>query len=114
MNQTGGRTKDGGDIVGASVFYNEPPQSEKPKAKKKSSGGDKAEEEGEEEDAVDKLDAELSEAQQVVDDAVEAEKQLSSHVWICTSTHAISKVNKRTGRYMYTDIRLITWYAFEA
>ena len=28
----------------------------------------------------------------VVDEAVEADKQLSSHVWICTSTHAISKV----------------------
>ena len=25
---TGGRTKDGGDIVGASVFYHEPPHNE--------------------------------------------------------------------------------------
>ncbi len=25
VNMTGGRTKDGGDIVGASVFYHDPP-----------------------------------------------------------------------------------------
>ena len=28
MDTTGGRTKDGGSIVGASVFYHEPPVSE--------------------------------------------------------------------------------------
>ena len=28
MNLTGGKTKDGGSIVGASVFYENPPESE--------------------------------------------------------------------------------------
>lgn len=44
MNLTGGRTKDGGSIVGASVFYSSPSETEK------SGNGDTE---------VDKLDQEL-------------------------------------------------------
>ena len=43
-------------------------------------------------DEVKKLDQELAEAKRVEEEARETEYQLSSHVWICTSTHAISKV----------------------
>ena len=43
-------------------------------------------------DSVDQLDQELEAARKAVEEATEADRQLSSHVWICTSTHAISKV----------------------
>ena len=49
-----------------------------------------AQEEGE--DAVAKLDSELQSGKRLVEEAAEAEQSLSSHVWICTSTHASSKV----------------------
>ena len=78
VNLTGGRTKDGGDIVGASVFYSAPPPEEH-KAK-------------EEEDEISRLDAELKEGASLGQEAAEADQQLSSLVWICTSTHSISKV----------------------
>ncbi len=42
---------------------------------------------------VAKLDDELSEGRRLVDEAAAREKELSSHVWICTSTHSISKVS---------------------
>ena len=46
-----------------------------------------------EEDPVEKLDKELSEGKRLVKEAeLEEEKERSSHVWICTSTQAISKV----------------------
>jgi len=79
VNLTGGRTKDGGDIVGASVFYSSPPTSE-PK-------GDTSAE-----DEISKLDAEIKEGESLAQEAAEADQQLSSLVWICTSTHSISKV----------------------
>ena len=44
MNLTGGRTKDGGSIVGASVFYSNPPEVEDNKNTK---------------DEIDKLDQQL-------------------------------------------------------
>ena len=50
------------------------------------------EEEGE--DAVAKLDSELQAGKRLVEEAAEAEQSLSSHVWICTSTHASSKVSE--------------------
>ena len=47
----------------------------------------------EDEDPVEKLDKELSEGRRLVREAeLEEEKERSSHVWICTSTQAISKV----------------------
>ena len=60
----------------------------------RSTGG--AQEEGE--DAVAKLDSELQSGKRLVEEAVEAEQNLSSHVWICTSTHASSKVRLRIFR----------------
>ena len=77
VNLTGGRTKDGGDIVGASVFYSAPPPEEH---------------KAEEEDEISRLDAELKEGASLGLEAAEADQQLSSLVWICTSTQAISKV----------------------
>lgn len=71
MNLTGGRTKDGGNIVGASVFYSDPPD----------------EKLGDEEE-ISKLDRELKENAS----SPSSDQLLSSHVWICTSTHSISKV----------------------
>jgi len=79
VNLTGGRTKDGGDIVGASVFYSSPPSTEPIK-------------EGSGEDEISKLDAEIKEGESLAQEAAEADQQLSSLVWICTSTHSISKV----------------------
>merc|ERR1711892_496913 len=79
VNLTGGRTKDGGDIVGASVFYSSPPTFE-PKGE---ISGD---------DEISKLDAEIKEGESLAQEAAEADQQLSSLVWICTSTHSISKV----------------------
>eukprot|EP00095_Tigriopus_kingsejongensis_P005190 maker-scaffold321_size207582-snap-gene-1.30 protein:Tk05190 transcript:maker-scaffold321_size207582-snap-gene-1.30-mRNA-1 annotation:"c-jun-amino-terminal kinase-interacting protein 3" len=77
VNLSGGRTRDGGDIVGGSVFYSRPPMNEGRKVAS---------------NEVEKLDDELNEGKQLVEAAFEADQQLSSHVWICTSTHAISKV----------------------
>eukprot|EP00092_Neocalanus_flemingeri_P006601 GFUD01007120.1.p1 GENE.GFUD01007120.1~~GFUD01007120.1.p1 ORF type:complete len:1310 (-),score=286.71 GFUD01007120.1:411-4340(-) len=79
VNLTGGRTKDGGDIVGASVFYSSPPETE-------TKGEISAE------DEISKLDAEIKEGESLAQEAAEADQQLSSLVWICTSTHSISKV----------------------
>ncbi|TRY73155.1 hypothetical protein TCAL_13038 [Tigriopus californicus] len=77
VNLSGGRTQDGGSIVGASIFYDRFPSVEVKKAT---------------DDELEKLDNELSQGKKLVEDAFEADQQLSSHVWICTSTHAISKV----------------------
>lgn len=79
MNLTGGRTRDGGDIVGASVFYSQPPTPAQARA-------------GAGEDEISKLDAEIKESETLQAEAAEAEQLLSSLVWICTSTHSISKV----------------------
>ena len=79
MNLTGGRTRDGGDIVGASVFYPQPPTPAQARA-------------GAGEDEISKLDAEIKESETLQAEAAEAEQLLSSLVWICTSTHSISKV----------------------
>ena len=79
VNLTGGRTKDGGDIVGASVFYSSPPTTE-PRGEISA------------EDEISKLDAEIKEGESLAQEAAEADQQLSSLVWICTSTHSISKV----------------------
>ena len=72
VDMSGGRTKDGGSIVGASVFYHDVPESE---AKL---------------DKIAELDSELQSGSKNVKEA--AQQNLSSLVWICTSTHSISKV----------------------
>ncbi len=43
-------------------------------------------------EAVEQLDSQLEEATRSAVEAAEAHSNLSSNVWICTSTHAISKV----------------------
>ncbi|KAG7173949.1 JNK-interacting protein 3-like [Homarus americanus] len=76
VNLTGGRTKDGGNIVGASVFYS----------------GDTETTIIKPEDEIDKLDMELQEHEKDRKEGELLEQTLSSLVWICTSTHSISKV----------------------
>nr|XP_045599847.1 C-Jun-amino-terminal kinase-interacting protein 4-like isoform X1 [Procambarus clarkii] len=76
VNLTGGRTKDGGNIVGASVFYS----------------GDTETTIIKPEDEIDKLDMELKEHEKDRKEGELLEQTLSSLVWICTSTHSISKV----------------------
>ncbi|XP_071545116.1 C-Jun-amino-terminal kinase-interacting protein 4 isoform X6 [Panulirus ornatus] len=76
VNLTGGRTKDGGNIVGASVFYS----------------GDTETTIVKPEDEIDKLDMELKEHEKDRKEGELLEQTLSSLVWICTSTHLISKV----------------------
>ena len=73
---SGGRTKDGGSIVGASIFYHDPPQSETNAT----------------DDKVAALNSELKSGSRNVKDAEKEQQNLSSLVWICTSTHSISKV----------------------
>ena len=80
VNLSGGRTKDGGDIVGASVFYSQPPSSEQTRVTADAN------------DEISKLDAEIKEGESLTAEAAAADQQLSSLVWICTSTHSISKV----------------------
>ena len=72
VDMTGGRTRDGGSIVGASVFYHDLPRSESA------------------DDGIEALDAELRSGSRNVEEA--EQQNLSSLVWICTSTHSISKV----------------------
>ena len=66
--------------MGASVFYSQPPVT--------SMVGEK----GDNNDEISKLDAEIREGEAVTAEAAAADQQLSSLVWICTSTHSISKV----------------------
>jgi hypothetical protein len=73
---SGGRTKDGGSIVGASVFYHDAPEAEKNPPKEELAA----------------LDSELKSGCRNVEEATQEQQSLSSLVWICTSTHAISKV----------------------
>ncbi|XP_014295247.1 JNK-interacting protein 3 isoform X7 [Microplitis demolitor] len=80
VNLSGGKTRDGGLAVGGSVFY-----------------ADEAKEtvvvKGEVEDAVEHLDKELQESEQRRLEAEQQDQQLSSLVWICTSTQKMSKVS---------------------
>ncbi|XP_026170699.1 C-Jun-amino-terminal kinase-interacting protein 4 isoform X4 [Mastacembelus armatus] len=75
VNLSGGKTRDGGSIVGASVFYSDMPGPESPKKKIGSQS------------SLDKLDQELEEQQK----ELRQQDELSSLVWICTSTHSSSK-----------------------
>ncbi|BFZ15188.1 hypothetical protein BsWGS_18229 [Bradybaena similaris] len=77
VNLTGGRTRDGGSIVGASVFYSDPPPEER--------------KDGEIKTEVDKLDKELKDHEKRVKDA--DNEQMSSLVWVCTSTNEANRVS---------------------
>lgn len=79
VNLTGGRTRDGGSIVGASVFYSTP--TNKPSEPKI------------EDSDVEKLSQELKEHEQDRIEGEGIEQTLSSLVWICTSTRANSEVS---------------------
>ncbi|XP_050417313.1 C-Jun-amino-terminal kinase-interacting protein 4 isoform X10 [Patella vulgata] len=73
VNLTGGRTRDGGSIVGtSSIFYSNPTE-ETPKPT----------------DDVEQLDQELKDHDKNLKD----QEQLSSFVWICTSTQTTSDIS---------------------
>ncbi|XP_061185332.1 C-Jun-amino-terminal kinase-interacting protein 4-like isoform X11 [Saccostrea echinata] len=78
VNLTGGKTRDGGSVVGASVFYSSPPESETDPRK-----GVK--------DEVDRLNQELKDHEKGLKDA--EKEQMSSLVWICHSTGSHTKVS---------------------
>ncbi|XP_070783733.1 C-Jun-amino-terminal kinase-interacting protein 4 isoform X2 [Enoplosus armatus] len=75
VNLSGGKTRDGGSIVGASVFYSDVPGPESPKRRIGSQS------------SLDKLDQELKEQQK----ELRQQDELSSLVWICTSTQSTTK-----------------------
>ncbi|XP_025996467.1 JNK-interacting protein 3 isoform X2 [Solenopsis invicta] len=79
VNLSSGKTRDGGCMVGGSVFY---------AAEAQETSNTKAEAE----DAVEHLDKELQENENRRLEAEQWEQQLSSLVWICTSTQKMSKV----------------------
>uniref|UniRef100_A0A669CR87 C-Jun-amino-terminal kinase-interacting protein 4 n=1 Tax=Oreochromis niloticus TaxID=8128 RepID=A0A669CR87_ORENI len=72
VNLSGGKTRDGGSIVGASVFYSDMSGPESPKKKIGSQS------------SLDKLDQELRKEQR-------HQEELSSLVWICTTTKSTTK-----------------------
>ncbi|KAM4623501.1 C-Jun-amino-terminal kinase-interacting protein 4 isoform 2-T2 [Polymixia lowei] len=76
VNLSGGKTRDGGSIVGASVFYSDVPGPESPRKKIGSQS------------SLDKLDQELKDQQK----ELRHQDEMSSLVWICTSTQASTKV----------------------
>ncbi|XP_077258920.1 JNK-interacting protein syd isoform X4 [Temnothorax americanus] len=79
VNLSSGKTRDGGCMVGGSVFY---------AAEAQETSNTKVEAE----DAVEHLDKELQENENRRLEAERWEQQLSSLVWICTSTQKMSKV----------------------
>ncbi|XP_018406003.1 PREDICTED: JNK-interacting protein 3 isoform X1 [Cyphomyrmex costatus] len=79
VNLSSGKTRDGGCMVGGSVFY-------AAEAQETSNAKTEAE------DAVEHLDKELQESENRRLEAERWEQQLSSLVWICTSTQKMSKV----------------------
>ncbi|XP_071949714.1 C-Jun-amino-terminal kinase-interacting protein 4-like isoform X3 [Antedon mediterranea] len=78
VNLTGGRTRDGGSIVGASVFYS---------SSNLEDGQNPSNMSGSE---VDKLDEELKQAKKEQEEC--QKNNLSSLVWICTSIQSVAKV----------------------
>lgn len=76
VNLSGGKTRDGGSIVGASVFYSDVSSAESPRKKKGS------------QTSLDKLDQELKEQQK----ELRHQDEFSSLVWISTSTQSNSNV----------------------
>ena len=80
VNLSGGKTRDGGSMVGGSVFYAAEAREVGTNSKTES------------EDAIEHLDKELQENKNQRLEAERLEEQLSSLVWICTSTQKMSKV----------------------
>ncbi|KAL1263874.1 hypothetical protein QQF64_004229, partial [Cirrhinus molitorella] len=80
VNLSGGKTRDGGSIVGASVFYKDVsgPESGPISSRKKRGSAS----------SLERLEQELKEQEK----ELRHQDELSSLVWICTTTHATSKV----------------------
>uniref|UniRef100_W5MYQ3 C-Jun-amino-terminal kinase-interacting protein 4 n=1 Tax=Lepisosteus oculatus TaxID=7918 RepID=W5MYQ3_LEPOC len=78
VNLSGGKTRDGGSIVGASVFYNDVASSEAERQRQRKGS----------QSSLDRLEQELKEQEK----ELRQHEELSSLVWICTSTHSTTKV----------------------
>ncbi|XP_042310481.1 C-Jun-amino-terminal kinase-interacting protein 4 isoform X5 [Sceloporus undulatus] len=78
VNLSGGKTRDGGSVVGASVFYNDVATVDTESNKQRSAS----------QSSLDRLDQELKDQQK----ELKNQEELSSLVWICTSTHSATKV----------------------
>ncbi|KAM5135324.1 C-Jun-amino-terminal kinase-interacting protein 4 isoform 2-T2 [Mantella aurantiaca] len=78
VNLSGGKTRDGGSIIGASVFYSDLSGSDVDDQKPRS----------ESQSSLEKLEQELKVQQK----ELRHQDELSSLVWICTSTHSSTKV----------------------
>uniref|UniRef100_G1SE51 Sperm associated antigen 9 n=1 Tax=Oryctolagus cuniculus TaxID=9986 RepID=G1SE51_RABIT len=78
VNLSGGKTRDGGSVVGASVFYKDVAGLETEGSEQRSAS----------QSSLDKLDQELKDQQK----ELKSQEELSSQVWICTSTHSATKV----------------------
>ncbi|XP_063816990.1 C-Jun-amino-terminal kinase-interacting protein 4 isoform X2 [Pseudophryne corroboree] len=78
VNLSGGKTRDGGSIIGASVFYSDLPGPELENQKSRS----------ESQSSLEKLEQELKVQQK----ELRHQDELSSLAWICTSTHSSTKV----------------------
>lgn len=80
VNLNGGYTRDGGCVVGASVFYSRPQQATITDITTPTNENPPSE--------LDTLDKQMK----MTMDQVDQDQQLSSFVWICTSTHSASTV----------------------
>ncbi|XP_025902568.1 C-Jun-amino-terminal kinase-interacting protein 4 isoform X4 [Nothoprocta perdicaria] len=78
VNLSGGKTRDGGSVVGASVFYNDMTGVDADGNKQRTGS----------QSSLDRLDQELKDQQK----ELKHQEELSSLVWICTSTHSATKV----------------------
>ncbi|XP_025954915.2 C-Jun-amino-terminal kinase-interacting protein 4 isoform X3 [Dromaius novaehollandiae] len=78
VNLSGGKTRDGGSVVGASVFYNDMTGLDADGNKQRTGS----------QSSLDRLDQELKDQQK----ELKHQEELSSLVWICTSTHSATKV----------------------
>ncbi|XP_026950375.1 C-Jun-amino-terminal kinase-interacting protein 4 isoform X2 [Sagmatias obliquidens] len=78
VSLSGGKTRDGGSVVGASVFYKDVAGLDAEGSEQRSAS----------QSSLDKLDQELKEQQK----ELKNQEELSSLVWICTSTHSATKV----------------------
>ncbi|MCJ8738358.1 hypothetical protein PDJAM_G00034870 [Pangasius djambal] len=80
VNLSGGKTRDGGSIVGASVFYRDVSGVDSGSLSPRMARGSQS--------SLDKLEQELKEQEK----ELRQQDELSSLVWICTSTQTTSKV----------------------
>ncbi|XP_061866804.1 C-Jun-amino-terminal kinase-interacting protein 4 isoform X4 [Colius striatus] len=78
VNLSGGKTRDGGSVVGASVFYNDVTGVDADGNKQQTGS----------QSSLDRLDQELKDQQK----ELKHQEEISSLVWICTSTHSTTKV----------------------